>query len=218
MAKISAPKPAAPNTDAQVVTAPAVDMAPLMLAMAPFIAELKSAEGARDKAILDTVIEIRSFREANDGVERDQIRTAIQTAVAECYSLKLDQVSKKPDDTLKKSKPADYAVRNSCYTLVSQLMGVAWSKDEKQDAKVAKALEKGESRFTVLVKLGQKPNANSAAGGGATDKKITKENFAVKFTAFLEKALSDIGAPCTIDEIHELVEKTLEAAKAAPKE
>lgn len=216
MAKINSPTPTKPNTDAQTVAAPAVDMAPLLTALAPHIFALKEAEGARDEAILETVIEIRSFREANENVERDQIRTVIQTAIAESYGLKLEQVAKKPDETLKRMKPADYAVRNSCYTLTSQLLGVAWAKDEKADAKVAKALEKNERRFTVLVKLGQKPQNNPQRDPDAN--KITRENFSAKLTLFVEKAKSDLGEKTTIEEVWELIEKYLEAATAAPKE
>lgn len=216
MAKISKPAPKAPATDAATIAAPQVDIAPLMASLAPAITKMKDGDTMKDEGILDAVIEIRGFREANEGVERDQIRTCVQQVVAETYGLKIDQVAKKPDDTLKKSKPADYAVRNSCYTLVSQLLGVAWAKDEKRDAAVTKALEKGERRFTVLVKTAQKPSTRVEPDPNAN--KITKENFATKFTAFCEKALADIGAPATIDEIHDLVETTLEAAKAAPKD
>lgn len=215
MAKITKPAPAAPSTDAQTVAAPAVDIAPLLASLAPAIEKIKEGETMKEDGILDTIVELRSFREANENLERDQMRTAIQTVVSEGYGLKLEHVQKKPDETLKKSKPADYAIRNSCYTLVSQLLGIAWAKDDKCDAKVAKALEKGEKRFTVLLKTAQKPQ-----GGGDRDpdaNKITKENFAAKFTLFLTKAQSDIGTK-DIDEVYELVDKSLEAMKAAPKE
>lgn len=215
MAKINTPAPKAQKTDAETIAAPAVDMAPLLTALAPLTEKIKDSEKAKDEAILETIIEIRSFREANENVERDQIRSAIQTVIAESYGLKLEQVQKKPDETLKRSKPADYAMRNSCYTLVSQLLAVAWAKDEKCDNKVGKALEKGESRFTVLVKTAQKPQGGAERDPDAS--KVTKENFSAKFTAFLEKFKAD-GQIATIEEVYETVDKYLEAARSAPKE
>lgn len=215
MAKINTPAPKAQKTDAETIAAPAVDMAPLIQSLAGATEKIRNGDAMKDEGILDAVIEIRSFREANENVERDQIRSAVQTVIAEAYGLKLEQVAKKPDETLKEKKPADYAQRNSCYTLVSQLLAVAWAKSDKNDEKVAKALEKGESRFTVLVKTAsQKPGTAAKA---EIDRSITKENFSAKFTTFLEKFKAD-GQIATIEEVYETVDKYLEAARSAPKE
>lgn len=213
MPKLKAPKTETPATP--TVEAPkAPDISPLLKAIAPLLSTIRDAEGKRDGAVVDIAVEIRAFREENSEVERGAVKLAIQTAIADAYELKIEQVQTKPDEKLKKSKPADYATRNSCYTMVSQLLSIAWSKDEKEDNKVAKALKEGETRFTVLKKLASKPQSNPQRDPDAN--KITKENFAAKFALFVTKAMTDIALPQS--DVLDLVSEASEAMQNAPAE
>lgn len=213
MAKIKAPVTKAPVTP-EVEAPKAPDISPLMESIAPFISEYKEAEGKQDEARLNIAVECRSFREENPEVERSAIKLALQTAVAEIYSLKIEHVQNKPEEKLKNSKPADYAARNSAYVLVSQLLSIAWAKEEKQDNKVAKALADGETRFVVLKKLASKPQNNPQRDPDAN--KITKENFASKFALFVTQAMTDMAKDQST--VLDLVAEASSAMEAAPKE
>lgn len=210
------PKASTPKAPSQAPVTPEapkpVDISPLITSLSAHLSTYKEAGETQTNARIDIAVEARSFRdEAGEGFDRAQMRTAIQTAIAETYGLKLDHVQNKPEEKLKNSKPEDYATRNSCYTLVSELLSIAWAKEEKQDAKVAKLLEAGERKWAVLKKAAQKPQNNS---GAQTDNKITRENFAAKFNLWLTGAQTDMA--CSVEEAVELVEKSIENMKAAP--
>lgn len=171
------------------------------------------AEDTASSCVTDMVIRIREEREEQPTIERDSVRLVIQEAVAEIRGLKLEHVQSAPDKKLKLSKPEDYAKRNSSYVLVSTLLSIAWPKDEKQDAKVAKAIESGEDRFTVLKKLASKPNKTTQSLDPDRNK-ITDKNFAEKLKAFLTKYATDTG-----NSIEEALDKAeLEAIPAIREE
>lgn len=205
-------KPTTPATETPAPQAP--DISPLLQTLAPFVEGIRDADQTKDNARIDIAVSIREFREENPEVERGAIKLAIQTVIAETYSLKIEHVQSKPEDTLKKSKPADYANRNSCYTLVTELLGIAWAKDEKLDTKVGKLLDAGEKRFTILKRASQKAQNNPNADPNKN--KITEENFPAKFNLFITQAMTDMSK--TVDEVLEMAEAAVDAMKAAPKE
>lgn len=206
------PKPATP-TPAPTPEAPKVDVTPLITALATHASNFKEGGEMQKNALVDMAIEAQSFREENPDVDRATVRMAIQTGVAEAFGLKLEHVQSRPDEKETKKDGELAATRNSAYVLVSQLLGIAWPKDEKCDKKVAEALEKGERRFTVLKKLSAKPNARGIQG--EKDKKITRDNFAAKLAIFLEQAKADI-AGIEMGELLTLTEEAVEEIRNAP--
>jgi len=213
MAKLTKPAPKAPEApETEGVKAP--DMAPLIASISGLIADIKGADETKDNANIDIAVAIREFREENPEVERSAVRLALQTAIADTYGLKIEHVQSKPEETLKKSKPADYANRASAYVLVSTLLSIAWAKDEKQDAKVAKLLDGGERRFVVLKKAASKPQANPQRDPDAN--KITLENLPQKLALFVTQAMADTGA--SADDIYARCHKALDAMEEAPAE
>lgn len=211
--KINTPAPKAPEKpETEGTKAP--DISPLISALAPHLSSFHEAEDNAENSRIDMIVEMRSFREENEEVERSSILLALQTAIAAEYGLKIEHVQSKPDDKLKTSKPADFKARSGAYQLSRELLGMAWAKDEKCDAKVAKLLEAGEKRFVVLKKASQKAQSNPARDPDAN--KITEENFAAKFSLFLTQAQTDTGKPA--DEVREWVDTALAAMDAAPAE
>lgn len=203
MAKVKAPKVEAPDQET-----PAPDLSALRKSIVADLQTYFESEDSANGAILDGVIKIREAREENPNIERESVRTLIQEAVAEIRGLKIEFVQNAPAVTLKKSKPEDFAKRNSAYVLVSTLMSMSWPKREDEDKKVKKALDDGERRFTVIKKLSVKPSNKTQGGAG---KSITKENFTEKLKQFLVKAQTDMGEK-NLEEILDLAE--LEAIPA----
>lgn len=211
--KINTPAPKAPEKpETEGTKAP--DISPLISALAPHLSTFHTAEAEAETSRIDMIVELRAFRTENEEVERGSLLLALQTAIAAEYGLKIEHVQSKPDDKLKNSKPADFKLRSGAYQLSRELLGMAWAKDDKCDAKVAKALEAGETRFVVLKKMSQKAQANPARDPDAN--KITEENFAAKLSLFLTQAAADTGK--SNDEVREWVDTALEAMDAAPAE
>lgn len=212
MPKVTTPK--APATPTPEPEAPAIDIAPLITSLSPLLSGVAEAEQKIDTATVDIAVECRAFRADNPTLERNSMKLAIQTAVAESYGLKLEDVQSKPDALSPNANAAateKFKKRNSTYTLVSVLLSIAWPKDEKQDAKVAKLLSGGETRFVVLKKAAQKPQANAARDPDAG--KITAANLAEKHFAFLSKAQSDMAVP--MEEILDAIEEHTNAVREA---
>lgn len=197
MPKIKSPSPA---TETPATDTPAVDISPLIAALAPILTDVSKAEDKISGGIVEIAVECRDFRAKNKDVERSQIRLGIATAVAESKGLVLATILTKPAEAptnATKDKLALIARQNSAYTLVSTLLSIAWPKEEKQDAAVAKLLKDGEDRFVVLKKAAAK---QQKPGGRDPDtNKITASNFAEKLMAFLSRAQSDMAVP--MDEI-----------------
>lgn len=218
MAKIQAPKQTAPTTEnpSEKVT---IDLAPLTQSLTEKVGEILSGEEQAKNGRIDMVVLMHEARdEHGEALTREDVRLALQTAVAEGYGLKLADVQNKPDkiaDNASKDARDRYAKRNSCYTLVSELLSMAWPKDEKQDKKVRELVDSGEKRWVVLKGAAQKKQTNRA-DADPNKGKITKENFAAQFNLFLTKAQADMAV--TLDETYELAETALAAMKAAPKE
>lgn len=217
MPKVKAPTPTTPTTETPAVEQPKVDMSPLISQLTAGLAELQEAEGKRDEAQISLIVECRAFREENPTAERSDMRLAIQTAVAEQYSLKLAQVQSKPTKEERIAKEIR-SQRESAYVLVSTLLSMAWPKDEKQDTKVAKLLEGGETRFTVIRDASRKPSQKSQRDPDAN--KITVANFTDKYAAFATQAFADIGKGKwdaifnLLDEAREALEKAVSDAPA----
>lgn len=217
MAKIKAPAPKAPESpEVEGVQAP--DLSGLIQTISGNITSLIEGENAAKSARLDIVVACREAREEHgEALERDAVRLAIQTAVAEGYGLKLTDVQNKPDaiaQNATKDAKERFAKRNSCYVLCSELLTMAWPKDEKVDKQVADAMAKGEERWTILKGMAQKKQARPAQDPDKN--KITRENYATHLNAFFTKALTDIGT--TLEDILDINEVALEAIKSAPKE
>lgn len=213
MAKINKPTPTKPeNPEIEGVKAP--DMAPLITSISGMITTIIEAKETEASANIDIAVAVREFRGENPEVERGAVRLALQTAVAESYGLKIEHVQSKPEETLKKSKPVDYANRNSAYVLVSTLLSIAWPKDEKQDKKVQKMLDDGETRFVVLKKAASKPQANPQRDPDAN--KITLDNLGEMLAKFVTQAIADTGA--SADSIYEKCHTALDVMSKAPAE
>lgn len=210
-------KPPAPVTETPTTEAPKVDMSPLITDLLDSLSELQEVEAKRDECYYDLIIKGRAFREENNTVERSDMRLAIQTAIAEKYSLKLAQVQNKPtkDERITKEVRAS---RESCYVLVSTLLSAVWPKDEKQDTKVQKLLESGEKRFTIIRDASRKPSVKSNRDPEA--KKITIANFADKYSEFATNAYADIGKgwPAIFTLLDEAREALETAMSEAPKD
>jgi hypothetical protein len=217
MAKIQAPKATkteAPETEG--VQAP--DLSGLIQSLSSEVTNLIDGEKQTVNARVNMAVLGREAREEHgEALSRDDLRLAIQTAVAEGYGLKLVDVQNKPEKpgpTASKDARDKAARRNSCYTLVSELLSMAWPKDEKIDKAVAKALTDGEKRWVILKGISSKKQSRPESDPNA--KKITAENLAAKLSLFVTQAQADIGQP--LEEIFELVQTALDAMKAAPKE
>lgn len=217
MPKVKAPKIETPIVETPTTEVPKVDMSPLISQLTDGLAALQEVEGKRDECQLTLIVECRGFREENPTVERGDMRLAIQTAVAEQYGLKLAQVQNKPtkDERIAKEIRSQ---RESAYVLVSTLLSMAWPKDEKQDTKVAKLLESGETRFTVLRDASRKPSTKVQRDPDAG--KITVANFADKYAEFATKAYADIGKgwPSVFNLLDEAREALEKAMADAPKD
>jgi hypothetical protein len=217
MAKIQAPKQSkteAPETEG--VQAP--DLSGLIQSLAGEVTNLIDGEKQTTNARLNMAVIGREAREEHgEAMSRDDLRLALQTAVAEGYGLKLVDVQNKadkPGPTASKDTKDKAAKRNSCYVLVSELLSMAWPKDEKIDKAVAKALAEGEERWTILKGISSKKQTRPEQDPDA--KKITEANLAAKLNIFVTQAQADIGKP--LDEIFALVQTALDAMIAAPKE
>ncbi len=225
-AKTNKPAPQKPETlNPEAPKAP--DISPLISALAPHLSNIHTALNSAESSKVDIAVEGRSFRQENPEVERSAIILAAQTATAAEYGLKIEQVQNKPDDkaykTLKnktslsdkeREKLALMKACNGAYQLSRELVSLMWAKDDKQDAKVAEAIEKGESRYTVLLKLSQKPQSNPQRDPDAN--KFTRANFSGKYSLWLTQVASDIGT--TVEEVRELIDKAHEQMDAAPKD
>lgn len=217
MAKINAPKASkveAPETEG--VQAP--DLSGLIESLAGEVANIVEGDKASKGARIQMAVLGREAREEHgEALGRDDLRLAIQTAVAEGYGLKLIEVQNKPDKdgpTVSKDIRVKNETRRSCYTLVSELLSMSWPKDEKIDAKVAKAMKDGESRWVVLKAMSSKKQARPDQDPDA--KKITVANLAAKLNLFVTQAQADTALP--LEEVYDLVQTALDAMKAAPTE
>lgn len=201
MSKIKTPAPAQ-TKDVPATDAPAApDISILIGTLAPLLEQRKEGEEALQGNSLEIIIAMREFREENPALDRNDARLALQTVIAEKYSLKLSQVQND-------KKPGEKG--NSAYTLVSALLSAAWPKGEAEEKKVAKALAAGKG-FVEVRKAASKPQGARAA----TDtRRITVENFATKLSVFLTQAQTDIG-----ESMADIVTRTravLEALEKAP--
>lgn len=219
MAKIQAPAQKGPESpEAQAPQAP--DLSLLVKGLSEQVSGLIEGETAISNGRYNMAVLGREAREEHgEALSRDDLRLALQTAVAEGYGLKLTDVQNKadkPGPTASKDQRDKAARRASCYTLVSELLSMAWPKDEKIDKAVAKAVKDGETRWTILKSISSKKQSNRGGGGDPDKNKITRENLAGKLNVFLTQAQADIA--CPLDEIYELAEIALGAMKDAPKE
>lgn len=203
MAKIKQPIQSAPITPAaEVPEQPAPDLSLLIDNLSPLLAERKEGEEALAGNSLSIIIALREFRAENPGLERNDARLALQTAVAEKYGVKLTAVQND-------KKPGEKGY--SAYTLVSALLSAAWPKGEAEEKKVAKALAAGKG-YVEVRKAASKPQ--SARNKDENARRITEENFAAKLSTFLTQAQVDMGVDMA--SILEKAEAVIEAAKAAP--
>lgn len=210
MPKIKTPKVEAPIVETPSTEVPKVDMSSLISNLTEKFGGLDEAKAAVDNAHFDLIVECRAFREENPTVERGDIKLAIQTAVAEHYGLKLAQVQNKPTKD-ERINAEVRSKRESSYVLVSTLLGAAWAKDEKQEAKVVKLLDAGETRFTVIRDASRKPSTKVQRDPDAG--KITVANFADKYGEFATKAFADIGKDWKT--IYNLLDEAREALERA---
>lgn len=200
MAKTKNPTPVTETPKTEV---PAVDLAPLRKLIFGKLEDQSQAEAKSKECTLDIAFDIADFIEENPTVERESIVVLAREAVAEIRGVKPEQIEKSPDKKLKETRPDDYSKRNSAYVLISNIMSIAWPKKDEQKKAVAKLREKGEDRFTVLLKAAQKPQGASSRGNQGEKGKITKDNFVEKLKAFLTKAATDTAE--SLDEILDLV-------------
>jgi hypothetical protein len=214
MPKIKKPATVTPAPETPTTETPKVDMSPLISQITEGLKAIDEAEGAKNEAVLNTIVEIRAFREENPTAERTDIRLAIQTAVAEQTGLKLAQVQTKPTKDERISKEVR-SQRDSAYVLVSTLLSMAWAKEEKQDEKVAKLLASGEKRFVVIRDASRKPQSRPQHDPNAG--KVTRENFTEELGKFLTKAYADLGGNgvATWETVFELARNGIDANETA---
>ncbi len=203
MAKITTPAPASTKTTAPTGEAPAApNVSVLIGTLAPLLATRKEGEEALNSNSRDIIIAMREFKEENPSFERNDCKLALQTVIAEKYSLKLAQVQNDSD-----SKAKGY----SAYTLVSALLNAAWPKGEAEEKKVAKAIKDGKG-YVEIRKAASKPQSNRQQGEDKN--KITADNFANKATAFVVKAETDMAV--SRESVLVMLEAVISALRMAP--
>lgn len=204
MAKIKTPT-VTTNTPDVETPAVIVDYGSLTVQISALQSGVLEAQGKVDEGNIECALTAREFREANPEAEREKIRLAVATSIAETRGLKVDDIQKAPDKSLNSPSATPlqkekYALRKYAYELLSRLMSVAWPKDEDGEKRVAKLIESGERGFVKLVAAAAKKQKNPATT--PTDEgKITEENFGTRLGLFLTKALLDLGDKTTAADI-----------------
>lgn len=212
MAKIIAPKPEAPKVATPIPTpdVPAPDISVLIANLEAPLQANRDAEEKSKSSLLDAIIVIREFRAENPTVERSDVKTAVQQAVANAIGVPLAKVQTAPDKANPKLGGDAYG-----YALSSAMLSTAWPKGEAEEKRVAKAIKDGKG-FVEVRKAAAKPQANPGAGNNPDAKKITQENFALKFSQFLTQAQVDLAI--SMDDVVTMATKALEAIGAAPRD
>lgn len=181
----------------------APDLSALRKELSASIGRIRSSENSGKDALRDSIVAIMEQREKTPDLERESVKALVQELVADAYGVKVEYVQSSPDKKLKDRNFNDWSLRNGAYTLVSQMLSVAWNKDETVQKKVAKLIkEEGDKiSFTALLKAGRKPQTNPKGG---RDNTITKKNLAEKLKAFIVKAATDMNE--STDEVLDMID------------